>query len=48
MEDLLRPLAVELGLSNRDFFGALRVAITGRAATNPAASSRSVRTLRTT
>jgi glutamyl-tRNA synthetase len=35
MEDVLRPLAVELGLSNRDFFGALRVAVTGRVASPP-------------
>jgi glutamyl-tRNA synthetase len=35
MEDVLRPLAVELGLSNRDFFGALRVAVTGRTASPP-------------
>jgi glutamyl-tRNA synthetase len=39
MEDLLRPLAVELGLSNRDFFGALRVAITGRTASPPLTST---------
>jgi glutamyl-tRNA synthetase len=35
LEDALRPLATELGLKAGDFFGLLRVATTGRAATPP-------------
>ena len=35
LEDALRPLATELGLKAGDFFGLLRVAVTGRTATPP-------------
>jgi len=35
LEDALRPLAVELNLSTGNFFGLLRVAITGRTAAPP-------------
>jgi glutamyl-tRNA synthetase len=35
LEDTLRPLATELGLKTGDFFGLLRVAVTGRTATPP-------------
>ncbi len=35
LEGVLRPLAAELNLSTREFFGLLRVAITGRTATPP-------------
>jgi glutamyl-tRNA synthetase len=35
LENLLRPLAAELGLSTGKFFGLLRVAITGRTASPP-------------
>jgi glutamyl-tRNA synthetase len=35
LEDVLRPLATELNLSTRKFFGLLRVAITGRTAAPP-------------
>ena len=35
LEDVLRPLAAELGLSAGQFFGLLRVAITGRTAAPP-------------
>lgn len=35
LEDTLRPLAGELGLSTRDLFGLLRVAVTGRTAAPP-------------
>ena len=35
LEALLRPLAVELGLKTGQLFGALRVAVTGRAAAPP-------------
>ncbi len=35
LEDIMRPLANELSLSTRDFFGLLRVAVTGRTAAPP-------------
>jgi glutamyl-tRNA synthetase len=35
LENLLRPLAEELGLKTGDFFGLLRVAVTGRTAAPP-------------
>jgi len=35
LEDILRPLATELGLTTSKFFGLLRVAITGRTASPP-------------
>jgi glutamyl-tRNA synthetase len=35
LEDALRPLATELGLKTGDFFGLLRVAVTGRTAAPP-------------
>ena len=35
LEDALRPLATELGLKAGDFFGLLRVAVTGRTAAPP-------------
>jgi glutamyl-tRNA synthetase len=35
LEDTLRPLAEELGLKTGQFFGAIRVAITGRTAAPP-------------
>ena len=35
LEDLLRPLAVELGLKTGQLFGTLRVAVTGRTAAPP-------------
>lgn len=35
VEDILRPLATELGLTTSKFFGLLRVAITGRTASPP-------------
>ena len=35
LEDALRPLATELGLKTGDFFGLLRVAVTGRIAAPP-------------
>jgi len=35
LEDILRPLAAELGLGTGKFFGLLRVAVTGRVAAPP-------------
>ncbi len=35
LEEVLRPLAAELGLKTGDFFGLLRVAVTGRTAAPP-------------
>jgi glutamyl-tRNA synthetase len=35
LEALLRPLAAELGMKTRDFFGLLRIAVTGRTAAPP-------------
>jgi glutamyl-tRNA synthetase len=35
LEGILRPLATELGLRTREFFGLLRIAVTGRAAAPP-------------
>jgi glutamyl-tRNA synthetase len=35
MEDAIRPEPARLNLGNRDYFGALRVAITGRTASPP-------------
>ncbi|MFH1087570.1 MAG: glutamate--tRNA ligase, partial [Chloroflexota bacterium] len=35
LESVLRALAVELGMKNREFFGLLRVAMTGRTASPP-------------
>jgi glutamyl-tRNA synthetase len=42
LESILRPLATELGLSTRKFFGLLRVAITGRVAAPPLFQTMSV------
>ena len=42
LEDTLRPLAAELRLRTRDFFGLLRVAITGRTAAPPLFETMSV------
>ena len=35
LEGILRPLAAELGFKTGDFFGLLRVAVTGRTAAPP-------------
>ena len=42
LEDVLRPLSAELGLSTGKFFGLLRVAITGRTASPPLFQTMSV------
>ena len=42
LEDILRPLAVELGMKTGQLFGTLRIAVTGRTAAPPLFQTKAV------